>query len=342
MLTVVQSPVVDSLPRRSFLTGATAVGLGALVGCGSRGDGSPQARAGNGFPRTVDHEAGRTEIPAQPRRVVSATDYDDLDAVLAAGITPVAFGFSPWLVPGLTPWASGAAGSTRLDGPIAAINLEKIAAQRPDLIVAQADLLADAYPQLSAMAPTVVVAVRRGDWRPGTRSVGRATGQEAVAAVAIERAEAEVRRIGAELAAHRGARVAVISRFSGQIRVDSIPDGPAGSGALLQDLGMTPVDGGVDPASRVLADEELTRFGDVDALLVHEFDAQTDALIASPVFARLPVVRARRAMRLSRAATRASYLLSSLSVLYAAREFGTALRAAFEGRGSLAPVTGAP
>jgi iron complex transport system substrate-binding protein len=324
--------------RRTLLAGAAVAGFGVVGACGTVRQDRPVGDGRDGFPRTVRHLHGNTDIPSVPHRVVSATDYNDLDAVLAVGIVPVAFGFSPWLVPDLAPWAEGAAGSVRIEGQVAEIDLERIAAQRPDLIVAQADLLAGKLDVLGSIAPTVTVAVRGGDWRTGTTILGRATGREPHATAAIGRAEAGLQEARAELAALRGSRVAVISRFGGQIRVDSIPGAAAGSGALLADLGMVPFDGGVDPASGALAEEDLTRLAEVDALLVQDFGAEIDELTAMPLFARLPAVRERRAARLSPAATRATYLLSSLSVPYAAREIVTCLLVCHEQRGSVGPT----
>lgn len=337
-MTVVQSPVA-ALTRRSLLAGAAVTGLGVLAGCTAPGTDAGAGPA-NGFPRVVEHVDGRTDVPAEPRRVVSALDYDDLDAVLATGTAPVAFGFSPWLVPGLPPWAAGAAGSSRLDGPVAEINLEKIAAQAPDLIVAQADLLAGRLEQLQAIAPTVTVAVRGGDWRTGSRIAGRATGREAQAAAAIERAEGALAAARDALAAMRGTRVAVLGRYGGGVRVDSIDDGTASGGVLLRELGMVPVGGGADPGLRTISDEELTRFADVDVILLQDFGPETEQLFRLPTFAGLRPVRERRTARLSTAATRASYLLSALAVPYATREVTAALLAAMAGRGSTAPVTG--
>ena len=89
-------PLDDAVTRRAFVAGVAAAGL---VSCSSEPSfGSGPAPAA-GFPRTVEHPAGRTEIPAPPTRVVTATDYDDLDTVLAVGLAPVAFGFSPSLAP---------------------------------------------------------------------------------------------------------------------------------------------------------------------------------------------------------------------------------------------------
>ena len=69
---------------------------------------------------------------------------------------------------------------------------------------------------------------------------------------------------------------------------------------------------------------------------MHDFVAETDALLASPVFRNLRPVREGRAARLSPAATRASFLLSALSAGYAAREFSAAIMAASRAEASLA------
>jgi iron complex transport system substrate-binding protein len=201
-------PLDDAVTRRAFVAGVAAAGL---VSC----NGEPRFGSGKastaGFPRTVEHPAGRTEIPAPPTRVVTATDYDDLDAVLAVGLAPVAFGFSPWLVADLTPWASGAPGSTRLTCQVAEVSLEKIAAQCSDQIVAQADLVGDTFDELNRIAPTVTVAPRSGDWRAGTRVVGLATGREAQAAIGDRTGGAAVADAAARLDDLPGRRVAVIS-----------------------------------------------------------------------------------------------------------------------------------
>ncbi|WP_169748029.1 ABC transporter substrate-binding protein [Pseudonocardia acaciae] len=323
------------MSRRSLLVGGAAAA--GLVACGGANTNSGPAVAPPGFPRAVDHPGGRTEIPAPPGRIVSAMDYDDLDAVLAVGVTPVAFGFSSWLVEGLTPWASAAEGGTRLAGPVAHVSVERIAAQRPDLVVAQADLVSDALDALRRLAPTVTVALRSGDWRAGTRTLGRATGREAQAAATIDRAELALADARARLAGLSGRRVAVINRHGGQVHVETSTVDVHGAGTVVSELGLTPVDAGTVAPAGALAEEELTRLDEVDVLLVQDFVTETAALLGSPLFQSLRPVRERRAACLSRAATRACFLLSALSLPYAAREMASAISDAAAGNGSLAP-----
>ncbi|MFF4476414.1 iron-siderophore ABC transporter substrate-binding protein [Streptomyces melanosporofaciens] len=156
--------------RLMAVLSAAALGVGLLAGCGSdsadeSGDDAPAAASG-AFPVTVEHAFGSTKITKAPRRVVSV-GYTDDQAMLALGVRPVGMvdqypnpaGKKPdintqW------PWVKDKWGDTRPEvvmkngdtGP----NYEKIAALRPDLIVAvYSEIDKAAYDKLSRIAPTV-------------------------------------------------------------------------------------------------------------------------------------------------------------------------------------------
>ncbi|MFK4547751.1 iron complex transport system substrate-binding protein [Streptomyces tendae] len=158
--------------RLAAALSAAALGVGLLAGCGSDSDDSAD-QAGGGtpaaagaFPVTVEHAFGTTKIEKAPERVVSV-GYTDDQTVLAFGIKPVGMvdqypnpaGQSPdintqW------PWVKDKWGDTKPEvimkngdtGP----NYEKIAALRPDLIVAvYSEIDQAAYDKLSKIAPTV-------------------------------------------------------------------------------------------------------------------------------------------------------------------------------------------
>ncbi|MFD4346693.1 iron-siderophore ABC transporter substrate-binding protein [Streptomyces coelicoflavus] len=158
--------------RLAAALSAAALGVGLLAGCGSDSD-DPADKAGDGtpaaagaFPVTVEHAFGTTKIDKAPKRVVSV-GYTDDQTVLAFGIKPVGMvdqypnpaGQSPdintqW------PWVKDKWGDTKPEvimkngdtGP----NYEKIAALRPDLIVAvYSEIDRAAYDKLSRIAPTV-------------------------------------------------------------------------------------------------------------------------------------------------------------------------------------------
>ncbi|MEV6126540.1 iron-siderophore ABC transporter substrate-binding protein [Streptomyces violaceusniger] len=177
---------------------AAALGVGLLAGCGSdsadeAGDDTPAAASG-AFPVTVEHAFGSTKITKAPRRVVSV-GYTDDQAMLALGVRPVGMvdqypnpaGKKPdintqW------PWVKDKWGDTRPEvvmkngdtGP----NYEKIAALRPDLIVAvYSEIDKAAYDKLSQIAPTV--GRTKGEkepfsapWQDNAGQIAKALGKE--------------------------------------------------------------------------------------------------------------------------------------------------------------------
>ncbi|MBD3003425.1 iron-siderophore ABC transporter substrate-binding protein [Streptomyces sp. 5-10] len=156
--------------RLAAALSAAALGVGLLAGCGSdsadeAGDDAPAAASG-AFPVTVEHAFGTTKITKAPRRVVSV-GYTDDQAMLALGVRPVGMvdqypnpaGKKPdintqW------PWVKDKWGDTRpevvMENGDSGPNYEKIAALRPDLIVAvYSEIDKAAYDKLSQIAPTV-------------------------------------------------------------------------------------------------------------------------------------------------------------------------------------------
>ncbi|MBZ3906666.1 ABC transporter substrate-binding protein [Streptomyces griseiscabiei] len=105
------------------------------------------------WPRTIEHAMGETRIEAQPKRVV-VLDVGELDNVVSLGIEPV--GLAPTEgSPELPSYLSKDAGSPKNVGTINSLNLEAIAALKPDLILGSQLRAADKYDELSKIAPTV-------------------------------------------------------------------------------------------------------------------------------------------------------------------------------------------
>ncbi|MFB4419695.1 iron-siderophore ABC transporter substrate-binding protein [Streptomyces sp. QL37] len=179
------------------LTAAT-LGVGLLAGCGSdseegASDKAPAA-AGGAFPVTVEHAFGSTKIDKAPERVVTV-GYTDDQAVLAFGIKPVGMvdqypnpaGASPdintqW------PWVKDKWGDARpevvMKNGDAGPNYEKIAALRPDLIIAvYSEIDEAAYGKLSKIAPTVGRTKSEKDlfsapWQDNAVHIAKALGKE--------------------------------------------------------------------------------------------------------------------------------------------------------------------
>ncbi len=160
----------STLRRAAAILSAAVLGLGLLTACGSDSKeepgAAPSASAGGTFPVTVEHFFGSTEITKAPERVVSV-GYTDDQHILAFGIKPVGMVDQYPNPPGRTPdintqwpWVKEAWGDAKPEvimsngdtGP----NYEKIAALRPDLIIAvYSEIDQAAYDKLSKIAPTV-------------------------------------------------------------------------------------------------------------------------------------------------------------------------------------------
>lgn len=167
---------------------ATALAL-TLAACGgSDEDGAGSAASSSGspdaFPVSIENAFGTTEIPERPERVVTI-GFNDADFVLALGGTLVGerellgdydATQRPWAADQLPADDIPTVGGEEL-------NLEEIAALRPDLIVGVYSFIDQAtYDQLSGIAPTLAQTDEYADgatpWQEQTLLTGRALGVE--------------------------------------------------------------------------------------------------------------------------------------------------------------------
>ena len=173
-------------------------GLGLLVGmalvaaaCGGDDDDARRATPTGGtdaeveavFPAEVEHAFGTTVVEEAPERVVTV-GYNDQDFVLAFGVEPVAVRW--WYGPEDDATQAWTDDLLTADEPkvlvMPELNLEAVAAERPDLIVGVYSGMTEAeYEQLSQIAPTVAQSGDHHDygmpWQEVTRSIGTALGQ---------------------------------------------------------------------------------------------------------------------------------------------------------------------
>ncbi len=149
-------PEIDDATRREFLFGA-----GSLLVLGAAGCGGGEDESTSGETRTVRHADGETEVPMGAERIV------ELDPVMLT--TLIALGVKPVGAPEAEAGGSGGLGLTYLEGRVegvespgkeSGINLERIAALDPDLLLGVGPLANDElkpYERLSQIAPTASV-----------------------------------------------------------------------------------------------------------------------------------------------------------------------------------------
>lgn len=178
------APLIVRRPgRRGLLVGALALaGALALGACGSGGSpGADQASGASGGGTHVMRTAmGEVTVPDHPRRVV-VLDTAELDSALTLGVKPVgatragvASGFLDYL-------PKDAVAGIKDVGEIANPQLEAIAALEPDLILTSKVRDGGRYPQLKAIAPTVMTENTGYAWKENFQVHAEALGERAKA-----------------------------------------------------------------------------------------------------------------------------------------------------------------
>lgn len=179
--------------RRTLLTATIAVAavaaLGATTACSTSDNSSTSGPAAAGFPVTIEHVHGATEIPTKPQRVVTLGWMAE-DVVAALGTAPVGVpkswagddqGYAPW-------FRDQVQNVLRQDLPAVLKegeepDYEQILQLDPDLILApHSGVTENQYKRLSAIAPTVAYperAWRSGTWQDLTGVVATALGEKA-------------------------------------------------------------------------------------------------------------------------------------------------------------------
>ncbi len=173
---------------RARWSGLIAVAAAAVVltGCGSTAE-AGQASGGEGFPVTVTHALGATEIPAAASRIATV-GWGSEDVAIALGVVPVdvptaQFGDDDG--DGLLPWTHDAIVAAGAELPAQhdesdGIPYEALAASAPDLILGtNSGLDQQQFDTLSKIAPTVAYPETPWGtpWRESTRLVGEALGK---------------------------------------------------------------------------------------------------------------------------------------------------------------------
>ncbi|AXB45396.1 ABC transporter substrate-binding protein [Amycolatopsis albispora] len=203
--------------KRSFALVALVVLT--LAGCSS---GPEPAAGGNAaFSVTLQHAFGETTFTKRPERVV-ALGYNDLAVATAMGLNVVGAvkGYDPGVPQ--APYLAKQHGPEVLALDMNGISFEKVAAYRPDVILAVSMVTLDApgYEKLSQIAPTLPFesTLYGGSMQEDALRIGRAVGDEAGARRLVDQAAAEIAELKADLPGLAGR-----SYLFGQARGEVIP-----------------------------------------------------------------------------------------------------------------------
>ncbi|MDT3439505.1 iron-siderophore ABC transporter substrate-binding protein [Pseudofrankia sp. BMG5.37] len=279
------------------------IALALAAGCGGSDDGdgtpAPASAASGSFPVTLKDKFGTAVVPAEPTRII-ALSYEE-DTLAALGITPIAYGKNEYKPDGVFPWLTGKVDlskSTALD-TAGDLNLEQIAALKPDLILATNFYgLADYYDRLSKIAPTVGFTDDAGiaTWQENSTIIGKAVGREADTAKAIAATGKIIKDTATGLPGLAGKTFSYSFYYEpGGLAV--IDDPETVSVQLYSELGMKLAPGVTENVvDRSLSMEKLSAL-DADFVLIGYAtpDLKTE-MDSNKLFTEIPAVRAGRVL----------------------------------------------
>ena len=251
------------------------------------------------FPRTVKHFAGSTTIKAQPKRI-AVLSTGQLDDLLTLGVVPTAStraqnaGLVPDYLRKAFPQYKPALANMTDAGTRQAPNLESLATAKPDLILVNKSL-ADLYPKLTKIAPTVVTAGQGINWKRDLLLVGDATGKGQAARTLVDGIVADAKAKGSAV---KGSPTVSMIRFTpDRTRMFGVS---SFTGSLAVDMGLgRPASQRFKAISKDISSEKIdTADGDWIFYSVQGDASKTDAAstVAGPLWKGMKGVEAGHAV----------------------------------------------
>ncbi|MGM0836168.1 MAG: ABC transporter substrate-binding protein [Bacillota bacterium] len=244
---------------------------------------------------TVEHAMGTAEIKGTPEKVVILTN-EGTEALLAMGVKPVG-AVQSWLGDTWYDHIKSDMEGVEVVGTESAVNLEAIAALKPDLIIGNKLRQEDVYEQLNAIAPTVFAETLKGDWKENFALYSKALNKEEEGKKVMDDYDARVASISEEAGDKLQQEVSIVRFTAGDVRIyhkDSF------SGVILDQLGFArPESQNVNDFAEMNATKERIPAMDGDVLFHFSFETgEGDATklkeewLEDPLFKNLAVVKA--------------------------------------------------
>jgi iron complex transport system substrate-binding protein len=288
----------------AVLAAAAAAAL-ALAGCSPSApeETGSDAAAGEGFPITIEHAFGETEIPAAPERVAT-WGWGSTEAALALGVVPVAMAQQTYGAneDGVLPWVADELDELGEDTPVILTDdgeappYEELVEAAPDVILAPySGITEEQYELLSEIAPTVAYPDEpwTTPWRETVTIVGTALGLADEAEGVLDDLDAE---LAAPAEAHpelAGKTVAAVWDVAGTFYVYTPEDSRVEflSGLGLEDApAVAELANGDSPFYYTLSYEQLDQLESDLVISYHDTQEEADAFLASAPIQAIPAV----------------------------------------------------
>lgn len=291
--------------RTIAVLAATAAAALALSGCSSAATAESESKAASadGFPVTIEHAFGETEIPAAPERVAT-WGWGSTEAVLALGVVPVAIAQQAYGAneDGVLPWVAEELDELGVETPVILTDdgeappYEELVEAAPDVILAPySGITEEQYELLSEIAPTVAYPDEpwTTPWRETVSIVGTALGKADDAQGVLDDLDAE---LAAQAEAHpelAGLSVAAVWDVAGTFYVYTPEDSRV---EFLSALGLedapavAELANGDSPFYYTLSYEQLDRLDSDLVISYHDTQDEADAFLASAPIQAIPAV----------------------------------------------------
>ncbi|EJS73084.1 ABC transporter substrate-binding protein [Bacillus cereus] len=217
---------------------------------------------------TVEHAMGKTEVPANPKRVVILTN-EGTEALLELGVKPVG-AVKSWTGDPWYPHIKDKMKDVKVVGDEGQVNVETIASLKPDLIIGNKMRHEKVYEQLKAIAPTVFSETLRGEWKDNFKFYAKALNKEEKGQKVLANYEARIKDLKGKLGDQVNQEISMVRFMPGDVR---IYHGDTFSGVILKELGFKrPGDQNKDDfAERNVSKERISAM-DGDVLFYFTFD----------------------------------------------------------------------
>lgn len=286
---------LSSVSRRTLVAGGVASFAAALSACG-HGEDRRTAQVAAG-PITLEHQYGTTSLSSRPSRVVTMAG-NWTDALIALGVPITA----EYVTRGYSGRDNRFAWTPPHDSQLvemtntAEIELERLAAFGPELILAGYVGDKKAYERLAKVAPTVPVmdkAAVLDTWQAVTTTAGRIFGRDTEARQLVTKVGDEVAGLPSEFTAAKGKTFSFGQLTAdGQFGLVADESDPAAkligsSGLALSSRLKSVANGG----NRVLVSQERTDLIATDLLVMWPLTGGPESLAEVPGWKSLPAVR---------------------------------------------------
>jgi iron complex transport system substrate-binding protein len=263
---------------------ALASAAGSLAGC----EIAKTSKEGES-PLKVLHANGESFVPAHASAVVTL-EPEELDDVLAFGVKPIGTVTSG---NGRLPdYLSRLDAGVKLVGPPWDVDLKKIEALDPDLIMGSRHRQGSLYKRLRAITYAVTIEESGRDWKLNLRLVGESLGRPDAGERLLDDYDARAERVRRRLPAARGTKVSLVRTQRDGVRAFSRH---SFAGSIVGDLGFSQP--GAQNSDRTSVTISPARIPSLDADYIFLGRAPGDAsvyrrLTADPRWKRLRAVRA--------------------------------------------------